>query len=177
MKMRQNLHEWAVSGALAVALAVFGRPALAADYDIGPIHIGQPWARATPKGATVGAGYMTVTNRGTTPDRLTCVATEAAAQCQVHTMAMEQGVMKMRPVAEGVVIKPGETVEFKPAGLHLMFVGLKDPLAAGKTVRATLKFEHAGSIAVDYAISPVGASAPPAAAPAAPGKPMDHMRM
>src|SRR5215467_11346027 len=65
--------------------------AAAGDYDIGSIHISQPWARATPKGATAGAGYMTITNRGAEPDRITCLSDDASAQCQIHTMTMEGG--------------------------------------------------------------------------------------
>ena len=64
---------------------------------------------------------MTITNNGTTPDRLTCVSSDASAQCQIHTMTMEGGVMKMRPVEGGLEIKPGETVTLKPSGLHVMF--------------------------------------------------------
>src|SRR3974390_1725888 len=73
-------------------------PAQAADYDVGSIHIAQPWARATPKGASSAAGYMTITNNGTAPDRVSCVSSDAAAECRVHSMTMEGGVMKMRPV-------------------------------------------------------------------------------
>jgi len=132
----------------------------APDYDVGPIHIAQPWARATPKGASSSAGYMTVTNNGTTPDRLTCVSSDAAAQCQIHTMTMEGGVMKMRPVEGGLEVKPGETVTLKPSGLHVMFVDLKHPLEQGKTVEATLKFEKAGTVDVEYSIAAIGAAAP-----------------
>src|SRR3974377_116519 len=66
----------------------------AADYDVGSMHIAQPWSRATPKGATSGAGDMTITNKGTTPDRVSCVSTDASGQCQIHSMTMEGGVMK-----------------------------------------------------------------------------------
>jgi len=131
----------AAAFALAAAQLAAAAAAEAADYDVGPIHIAQPWARATPKGASSGAGYMTVTNNGTTPDRMTCVSSDAAEKCQIHTMTMEGGVMKMRPVEGGLEIKPGETVTLKPAGLHVMFVDLKHPLEQGKTVEATLKFE------------------------------------
>ncbi|HML08501.1 MAG TPA: copper chaperone PCu(A)C [Xanthobacteraceae bacterium] len=134
--------------------------ARAADYDVGAIHIAQPWARATPKGANSGAGYMTVTNNGTTPDRLTCDSSDASAECQIHTMTMEGGVMKMRPVEAGLEIKPGETATLKPGALHVMFVGLKHPLEQGKTVGAKLKFEHAGTVEVEYPIMAIGAAAP-----------------
>jgi len=148
----------------AVALALPAAPAIAADYDVGSMHIAQPWARATPKGAASGAGYMTITNNGTAPDRLNCVADDASAQCQIHTMTMEGGVMKMRPLEGGLEIKPGETVMLKPGGYHVMFVDLKHPLEQGKTVKATLKFDHAGTVDVEYPIAAIGAPAPGAAA-------------
>ena len=134
--------------------------AQAADYDVGAIHIAQPWARATPKGASSGAAYMTITNSGTAPDRLSCVASDASAQCQIHTMSMEGGVMKMRPVEGGLEIKPGETVTLKPGGLHVMLVDLKHPLEPGNMVKATLKLEKAGTVDVEYPIAAIGAAAP-----------------
>jgi periplasmic copper chaperone A len=145
----------------AFAAAQFAAaPAQAADYDVGPIHIAQPWARATPKGANAGAAYMTITNTGTTPDRVTCVASAAAAQCQIHTMTMDSGVMKMRPVEGGLEIAPGETVTLKPSSLHVMLLNLKHPLEAGQTVAATLKFEKAGTAEIGFPILGIGAPAP-----------------
>jgi len=135
-------------------------PGLAAEYDVGSMHITQPWSRATPKGATSGAGYMTITNKGTSPDKVSCVSDDASAQCQIHSMTMEGGVMKMRPVEGGLEIKPGETVTLAPMGFHIMFRDLKRPLEQGNTVKATLKFEKAGTVDVEYPIVAVGASAP-----------------
>ena len=148
----------------AVTPLIFAPPARAADYDIGSIHITQPWARATPKGASSGAAYMTITNNGQTPDRVSCVSSDASAQCQIHTMAMEDGVMKMRPVEGGLEIKPGETVMLKPSSFHVMLVNLKHPLQQGKMVKATLKFENAGTINVEYPVAAIGAAAPGAPA-------------
>jgi len=148
-------------GLVALFLAqLTAAPSLAADYDVGSIHIAQPWSRATPKGAITGAGYMTITNRGTTPDRVSCVSSDASAQCQIHSMTMEGGVMKMRPVEGGLEIKPGETVTLAPVGFHMMLVKLKHPLEAGQTVKATLKFDKAGTVDVDYPVMALGASAP-----------------
>lgn len=135
-------------------------PALAADYDVGLIHITDPWARATPKGASSGAAYLTVTNRGASPDRMSCVSSDASAQCQIHTMTMDGGVMKMRPVEGGLEIKPGETVTLKPSDLHVMLVDLKRPLEQGKAVEATLQFEKAGMVKVEFPIAAIGAAAP-----------------
>ncbi len=142
------------------AMQLMAAGAQAADYDLGSIHIAQAWARATPKGAANGAGYMTITNNGTAPDRVTCASSDASAQCQVHTMTMEDGVMKMRPVEGGLEIKPGETVTLKPSSLHVMFVGLKHPLEQGNAVEATLQFEKAGSVKVEFPIAAIGAAAP-----------------
>ena len=132
----------------------------ATDYDVGPIQITPPWARATPKGASSGAAYMTITNTGKTPDKVSCVSSDASAECQIHTMTMDNGVMQMRPVEGGLEIKPGETVTLKPGGFHMMLVNLKHPLEQGNTIKATLKFDSAGSVDVDYPIAAIGAAAP-----------------
>jgi copper(I)-binding protein len=71
---------------------------------------------------------MTITNNGKTPDRVSCVSSDASALCQIHTMAMEDGVLKMRPVEGGLEIKPGETVMLKPSTFHVMLLNLKHPL-------------------------------------------------
>ena len=146
------------------AVLAFLLPAAAADYDVGSIHISQPWARATPKGAVAGAAYMTVTNKGATSDRLNCVSDDASAQCQIHSMTMDNGIMQMRPVEGGLEIKPGETVTLAPGGFHIMLLNLKAPLEQGKTLKATLKFDHAGTVDVEYPIAAIGAPAPGAAA-------------
>jgi periplasmic copper chaperone A len=139
-------------------------PAQAADYDIGTIHIAQPWARATSKGASSGAAYMTITNNGKTPDRVSCVSSDVSAECQIHTMTMDNGVMKMRPVEGGLEIKPGETAMLKPSSFHVMLMNLKHPLEQGKMVKATLKFENGGTINVECPIAAIGAAAPGAPA-------------
>jgi len=142
------------------AIVLAARASAASDYDLGAIHISQTWARATPKGATAGAGYMTITNKGATPDKIICISDDASTQCQIHTMTMEGGVMKMRPVEGGLEIKPGESVTLKPGGDHVMFRDLKQPLVQGQSVKATLKFERAGTVDVDYPVLAIGAAAP-----------------
>src|ERR1700692_3589454 len=151
---------WLAAGC-ALALAQLAAPvAQATDFNVGPIQITAPWARATPKGASTGAAYMTITNAGKTPDKVACVSSDASAECQIHTMTMDNGVMQMRPVEGGLEIKPGETVMLKPGGLHVMLVNLKHPLEQGNTVKATLKFDSAGSVDGDYPIAALGGGAP-----------------
>lgn len=153
--------------AAAFAAAVLSS-ASAHEYKAGSIEIKHPWARATPKGAVVAGGYMTLINTGSEPDRLLGGSTVAARKFEIHQMSMDGGVMKMRPLPNGVEIKPGQTVEFKPASYHLMFVGVTRPLEQGKRVKGTLQFEKAGTVEVEYAVEAAGG------APAAGGD-MDHM--
>ena len=143
---------------LAAALMLMAGPALAETYKAGAIQIEQPWARATPKGATIGAGYMKITNTGTEPDRLVGGSVQFAQRVEVHSMTMEQGVMKMRELKDGLEIKPGETVELKPGGYHVMFVDLKEPLKQGEDLTVTLKFAKAGTVEVKYPVAAVGAA-------------------
>jgi copper(I)-binding protein len=99
---------------------------------------------------------MKLINTGTAPDRLVGGSTEIAGKFEIHEMSMDNGVMKMRPVSGGVEIKPGQTVEFKPGGYHLMFVGITQPVEQGKRVKGTLQFEKAGKVDVEYAVEAIG---------------------
>jgi len=141
---------------LAVILAFAATAASAHEYKAGSLEIKHPWSRATPKGATVAGGYLKIINTGTAPDRLIGGSTEVAGKFEIHEMSMDQGIMKMRPVAGGVEIKPGQTVEFKPAGHHLMFVGITQPVVQGKRIKGTLQFEKAGKVDVEYAVEAIG---------------------
>lgn len=159
--------------AAAVCAALSAMPALAGDVTIGALKISSPWTRATPKGAAVGGGYMTITNTGSAPDRLIGGAADIAARFEVHEMSMDNGVMKMRELANGIEIKPGEAIEFKPGSYHVMFMGLKQPLVQGQNLKATLQFEKAGKVEVEFVIEGLGAQSP---APAS-GHTMPRMNM
>jgi copper(I)-binding protein len=141
---------------LACALALAAPAALAADYKAGAIEIDHPWARATPGGAKVGAGYLKLTNTGATPDRLVSATAAAAGRVEIHEMSMDNGMMMMRPVKGGVELKPGGTVEFKSGGYHLMLLDLKAPLKTGDHIKGTLTFEKAGPVDVEFMVEGVG---------------------
>jgi len=130
----------------------------ARDYKVGSLDIADPWSRATPKGASVAAGYMKIINAGTAPDRLISGSSDVAPAFEVHEMSMDNNVAKMRPIKGGLEIKPGETVELKPGSFHVMFVGLKKPLSPGDHIKATLVFEKAGSVDVEYDVLAMGAT-------------------
>jgi copper(I)-binding protein len=157
-------------------LAAFTLAARAEDFAAGSLRISSPWARATPKGASVGGGYMTITNTGTAPDRLIGGSTGIAKGFEVHEMKMDGGVMKMRPVVGGLEINPGQTVKLDPSGYHVMFTGLKDQLKQGEHFKATLDFEKAGKVSVEFTVEGIGATAP-TGDHAPPGAQMDHGRM
>jgi periplasmic copper chaperone A len=148
-----------ILGALAILLAAVAPTAHAADVHAGSLDISAAWSRATPKGAPVAAGYLTIKNNGTEPDRLVGGSSEVAAKFEVHEMSMDNGVMKMRPLKDGLEIKPGETVELKPEGLHIMFVGPKKPLKQGDHFKATLEFAKAGKVDVDFDVTGMGGPA------------------
>lgn len=145
---------------LALGIAVLATPALAADATVGPISIKQPWTRATPPGAKVAGGFMTITNTGKEADRLIGGTATIAGHLEVHEMSMDGGMMKMRELAGGLEIKPGQSVVLKPGSYHVMFMDLKSSPAAGAPVKGTLKFEKAGSVDISYDVAPLGAKSP-----------------
>jgi hypothetical protein len=142
----------------AALLALATTAASAHDYTVGSLKINHPWARATPKGATVAGGYMKITNNGTTPDRLTGGTTEAAQKFEIHEMSMDGSVMKMRELPNGVEIPPGGTVELKPGSFHVMMTGIAKPFVKGERVKASLTFEKAGKVDVEFAVDAAGAN-------------------
>src|SRR4051812_14847827 len=88
--------------------------ARAEDVKAGDLVITQAWTRATPNGAKVGGGFLTIENKGNAPDKLISASADVAGKVEVHEMATTDGVMKMRPVEGGLAIEPGKTVKLAP---------------------------------------------------------------
>src|SRR5262245_15062026 len=145
------------AGLFGAAVLLIGGIAAAETYSAGGLQIGNPWARATPKGSTVTAGYLTITNKGTEADRLIGGSAALASRFEVHDTVTENGVGRMRQV-KSLEIKPGQTIELKPGGMNVMLMGLKQPLSQGQTVKGTLVFEKAGTVAVEFTVQPPGAT-------------------
>ena len=123
-----------------------------AEHMIGDLALKAPFARATLPNQPVAGGFLTITNTGDEDDVLISVSSSVSERGEVHEMAMDGDTMKMRELADGLVIPAGETVELKPGGYHLMFMKLNQPLVEGKTVEATLMFKNAGAITIPFAI-------------------------
>jgi copper(I)-binding protein len=135
-------------------------PARADEVKVGDLVISQAWSRATPKGAKTGGGYLTIENKGSAADRLIGGSADFAGSVQVHEMSMDNGVMKMRPVENGLTIDPGKTVKLAPGGYHLMIMDLRASLKQGDKVPVTLEFEKAGKVTVSLDVEGVGAQGP-----------------
>lgn len=146
--------------ALTVAVALLALPAFAHDYRLGTLEIGRPWTRATPATAQAGGGFLTITNKGTTADRLVSARSTASDRVEVHEMRMDGNVMRMRELEKGLEIPAGATVMLKPGGYHIMFMGLKAPFAKDAKVPVTLVFEKAGSLDIVLDVEALGAAAP-----------------
>jgi len=155
---------------LIAGIALFGTvfggllaaSARAEEVKAGDLVISQAWSRATPGGAKIGGGYVTIENKGSAPDRLIGASGDIAGKIEIHEMAIKNGVMTMRPLESGLAIEPGKTVKLAPGGYHLMMTDLKSPLKQGDKLPLTLEFEKAGKVAVSLDVQGVGAPGPAA---------------
>lgn len=146
--------------AVLVAALAAGAPATAHELEAGDLRIEHPWARATPHGARVAGGFVTIANRGSADDRLMSASVEIAEHAEIHAMTMTDGVMTMRPLPGGVVVPAGGEVALQPGGHHLMLVGLKRMLRKGESFAGTLRFEKAGTVEVTFTVDAIGAGGP-----------------
>jgi periplasmic copper chaperone A len=155
--------------AVAAALFVSTAPAGAQHYaplnhgahgTAAGIEIADGWARASAGQARAGAAYMSLRNTGDAEDRLTGAETPAASRTEIHTHIKDGTIMRMREVEGGIVLPPGKTVTLEPGGLHVMLIGLTQPLQEGETFPLTLKFEKAGDKTVEIAVRGVAAGTP-----------------
>jgi copper(I)-binding protein len=127
-------------------------PAGKADYRIGSLVVTEPWSRPTPGGARLTAGYLRIVNTGTEPDRLIGGSARIADQLELHGSEIDDGISRMRPLREGIEIPAGATIELRPGGKHLMFAHLRNAVAQGERFEATLVFEKAGPLVVEFSV-------------------------
>ncbi len=144
--------------ALSLAALVASAPASHAhEFKAGDIVIDHPWSRQAPEGAKVAGGFLVLTNTGAAADRLVGVSSPISMKSEVHEMAVDdKGVMTMRPVEGGLEVPAGGSVELKPGSYHLMFMGLTTRPVEGDTFEATLEFEKAGKVAVEFNVEAMG---------------------
>lgn len=145
-----------VAGAAVAAAGLWlAGPAMAA----GGIETQHAWARASTGAHKTGAAYLTIVNHGDAPDRLVAASAPVAERAELHAHLHEDGVMRMRRV-EGIEVNPGEPTVLAPGGLHVMLIGLRQPLKPGDHFPLMLRFEKAGEITVEVAVLKAGDSGP-----------------
>lgn len=145
---------------IAVLAGLIATGTLAHGYKSGSLSIKHPWSRETSAGQSVGGGFMFVTNTSAKPDKLVSASTKVAREVQLHTMSMDGGIMRMRQVNGGIDVPAKGTLELKPGGYHLMFMGIKRPLKKDERFPVTLKFQNAGTLKVHFAVQAVGSTGP-----------------
>lgn len=160
----------------AFALSLLALPAAAQpmqhmQHD--PLHISDAWARATAGQAANGAAYLTIANHGTAADRLVAAASPVARTVELHTHLMDNGVMRMRPV-EAIEVDPGTPTVLQPSGLHVMLIGLVQPLREGESFPLTLRFAQGGERTVQVRVMGPGAMGPGGGMGAMPGMQHQH---
>lgn len=146
--------------ALALAGAIAAADGIAAAETKGAIAVEDAWSRAVPAGTTVAVGYLTVRNEGDEPDRLVSASTPLAAETEIHQTTMTDGVMRMRPVPDGVPVPAKSVVKLEPNSYHLMLMGLTGPLKDGDVFPAKLTFERGGSVEATFHVLGMGAQGP-----------------
>jgi hypothetical protein len=122
------------------------------ETKIGNLVISHPWSRQSPMAADVAAGFFSITNNGKEDDRLIKATAEITLKVQLHDMKLENDVMKMIELPEGIPVPAGKTVELKPKSLHVMFLDLKNPVMEGEEIKGTLVFEKAGTVEVEFEV-------------------------
>lgn len=157
--MNPHSFRHALIALLAASAALLPACVPAGSQRVGDLRIDDPWARATPPGASVSGGFLVIRNLGDRDDRLLSVTSSAVARVEMHTMRNEDGVMKMRPLRSGIAIPAGAEATLRPGGDHLMWIEPRQPFAGGDVVVAHLHFERTGDVEVAFRVRGAGAGA------------------
>lgn len=113
------------------------------------IIVRDAYARSAGATAKSGAAFMVIENTGSQDDRLIDVRSDASVRVELHThIADDTGVMRMRPLEDGMVVPAGGAHVLQRGGDHVMFMGLTAPFEQGASVSVTLVFEQAGEVTV-----------------------------
>lgn len=142
----------AAAAATAPAAPASEPAAATGEIRLGDLVISEATSRETPLAGGTGPGFLRIRNAGSADDRLLAATSPAVEAVEIHEMSMAEGQMQMRALPEGLAIPAGATVELAPGGLHLMLIGVREPLAAGQTVPLELRFEKAGTVTVPLAV-------------------------
>lgn len=130
----------------------------AATAQLGTLDISNGFTRAMPPAAKTGGGFLSIRNNGAEDDRLMRMRSPAAGRMELHNMSMQDNVMVMREITEGLVVPAGESVHLAPGGMHMMFLQVETPFIEGTKVDVTLTFEKAGDVTMALSVAGIGAT-------------------
>ena len=130
-----------------ILILSFSFIAQAHKYEAENMLVDHPWMKVFNNN---GAGYFKIKNIGDNDIHLLEVVSDSVDNIELHTIIMEEDVAKMRPIKGGVIIKVGESMEFKPMGNHLMFFGIKQELGEGELMEAIFKFKNSKDLLVKF---------------------------
>lgn len=136
---------------LVLAIAAIGQAACEAGPSPAQIKVEDAWVRPAPLAGGNGAVYLRLVNTGGEADQLLGGSSPLDQAVEVHKTTMSQDVMKMEPLPS-LALPAGGQVELQPGALHIMLVGLKQPLAAGDRLPLTLRFEQSGDLQLDIQV-------------------------
>lgn len=112
------------------------------------ISINNVWSRPAMSEGN-GAVYFEITNNNGAADTLVSVESNAANVIEIHETIMENEVMKMQPLADGLPLPAGEAVSLEPGGKHIMLIGLTSELVEGESIALTLNFANAEPVTIE----------------------------
>lgn len=136
-----NINKQLVAGIFSLALPLAGWA-----HNHGNLDLQHGWIKQPVPGTMMTGGFVTITNNGMHDEQLLSASSNIAKHTELHTMVMVDGVMKMRKIAAGLALPAGETLNLKPGGNHIMFIGLKSMLMAGDKQTITFTFKQAGEV-------------------------------
>ncbi len=141
--------------AATICMVLAASLAFAQTTPTNPMTVVEPWARATPPGAKVGAAYLQLKAAAGVDDKLLSVSSSVAGVTEIHNHIMDGNIARMRRV-DAIPVPAGGGIVMQPGGYHIMLMELKGPLKAGDTFKLKLTFEKSGEIEVDAKVRPIG---------------------
>lgn len=137
-----------------VASLLFAVPVLAHDVTVGDLQIIHPSIPQPAASAKAAGGFVAITNTGTEAERLIGVESDIAMKSETHESKVDANGIGMMEHVDFIEIPPGQTVNLQHGGYHIMFMGLKAPLMEGELHKATLIFERAGRVEIEFQVDP-----------------------
>lgn len=137
----------AATAALLLSSSAWAQPA------VSDLSFKDPWIRGSAPGQKNGAGYLVIENTSNQPGALISAQSDRADRIELHTIVREGNVAKMQEV-EQIDIPANGSVELKPGGFHVMFIGLTQPFKPGENIPVQLNLTGGQTLEVVFEVKP-----------------------